>query len=189
MNAFDDPSEETQSNLALAQNTFKQWRAGELDKITALQRLAAAASQLEVTRAIWMETARQGVSRLSTRTERELLNFCELVKGIDNQKDYGVSLLDHVQKDALSSLEAGLALSKGQEREEPVAAVLQSCNFVLGIKAALLETLCIKTTIEASAAAEILVEELKKRLAVIKTLQARLQSEVVDTTGSAQDNS
>jgi len=188
MNAFDDPSEETHASLSLAQTTFKQWQAGELDKVTALQRLAAAASQLEVTRAIWMETARQGVSRLSTRTERELLNFCELVKGIDNQKDYGVSLLDHVQRDALSSLEAGLTLSKGQEREEPVASVLQSCNFVLAIKAALLESLCFKISIEDDNSHTLnQVEELKKRLAVVKTLQNRIKAAVTDTASGAED--
>ncbi|GEM_PF-719565 len=187
MNAFDDPSEETQLSLGLAQTSFSQWRAGELDKVTALQRLGSATSALEVTRAIWMETARQGVSRLTTRTERELLNFCELVKGIDNQKDYGVSLLDHVQKDALLSLEAGLALSQGPEREEPVASVLQSCGFVLAIKAALVEILCLKNTIEAGARADTHLEELKKRLAVIETLQKRLQSAVVDTTGAADN--
>jgi hypothetical protein len=106
MNAFDDPIEETQASLSIAQGAFKQWQAGEIEPVSCFAaHFSQAASQLEVTRAIWMETARQGVSRLSTRTERELLNFCELVKGIDNQKDYGVSLLEHVLRDALSSLD------------------------------------------------------------------------------------
>ncbi|MBP6744199.1 hypothetical protein KA344_03155 [bacterium] len=180
MNAFDDPIEETQASLSIAQGAFKQWQAGEIEPVVALLRISQAASQLEVTRAIWMETARQGVSRLSTRSERELLNFCELVKGIDNQKDYGVSLLEHVLRDALSSLESGLALSNGHEGEETVSSVLDSCTIVLAIKSALLETLSLKATIEANGQPTSQVEELKKRHAVVTSLQERLQAAVSD---------
>jgi hypothetical protein len=179
MNAFDDPIEETQASLSIAQEAFRQWQAGEIEPVIAAQRLSQAASQLEVTRAIWMETARQGVSRLSTRTERELLNFCELVKGIDNQKDYGVSLLEHVLRDALVSLEAGLAL-KGHEGEDTVSSVIDSCSIVLAIKSALLETLSLKATIEANGQSTSQVEELKKRHAVVKSLQERLQTAAKD---------
>lgn len=176
MNAFDDPIEETQASLSIAKEAFKQWQAGESEPAVALQRITQAASQLEVTRAIWMETARQGVSRLTTRTERELLNFCELVKGIDNQKDYGVSLLEHVLRDALLSLDAGLALAQSHDGEDTVSSVLDSCTIVLAIKSALLETLSLKATIEANGQPTSQVEELKKRHAVVTSLQERLQA-------------
>ncbi|CAN5237572.1 hypothetical protein BH11CYA1_BH11CYA1_42390 [soil metagenome] len=181
MNAFDDPIEETQASLSIAQEAFKQWQAGVIEPAVAMQRFSQAASQLEVTRAIWMETARQGVSRLSTREERELLNFCELVKAIDNQKDYGVSLLEHVLRDALSSLEAGLALTNGHDGEETVRSVIDSCSIVLAIKSALLETLSLKATIEANGQSTSQVEELKKRLAVVQSLQDRLKEAVSDS--------
>ena len=176
MNAFDDPIEETQASLSIAEEAFKQWQAGSIEPSVAVQRITQAASQIEVTRAIWMETARQAVSRLSTSQERELLNFCELVKGIDNQKDYGVSLLEHVLRDALTSLEAGLALSSGQDGEESVSSVIDSCSIVLAIKSALLETLALKATIEANGQPTSQVEELKKRHVVVKSLQDRLKS-------------
>jgi hypothetical protein len=176
MNAFDDPIEETEMSISLARNSFNAWKAGDLEQVTALQRIGQATGNLEVARAIWMETARQGISRLSTRLERELLNFCELVKGIDNQKDYGVSLLEHVQRDALSSLEAGLTLADGQDREEAVSVVISSCANVLAIKSALLETRALKATIEANGETTAYVEELKKRLAVIATLLSRLNA-------------
>lgn len=175
MNAFDDPIEETEMSVALARNSFNAWQAGDLEQVTALQRVGQAMGNLETARAIWMETARQGISRLSTRMERELLNFCELVKGIDNQKDYGVSLLEHVQRDAISSLEAGLSRADGQ-REEAVRVVMSSCANVLAIKSALLETRALKATIEANGESTPYVEELKKRLAVIASLLARLNT-------------
>jgi hypothetical protein len=71
-----------------------------------------------------------------------------------------------------------LALTHSHDGEDTVSSVLDSCAIVLAIKSALLETLSLKATIEANGQPTSQVEELKKRHAVVTSLQERLQAAV-----------
>jgi hypothetical protein len=112
------------------------------------------------------------MSRLSVSNERLLLSFCEFVKGVDSNKDYGINLLAHVQEDAILSLDAARELAARDQEE--VVALLASCRCLLGVKYALLETARLKATVENESANSNAIEELKKRGAVVKIMQSRM---------------
>lgn len=172
MNSFDAPLEEALALLQRAQTIFADWRGGNSTKEAAHSSLGEILSQLEMSRAIWMECARQDMSRLSVSNERLLLSFCEFVKGVDSNKDYGINLLAHVQEEAILSLDAALELAARDQEE--VVALLASCRCLLGVKYALLETARLKATVENESANSNTIEELKKRGAVVKIMQSRM---------------
>lgn len=172
MNSFDSPLEEANALLQRAQTSFAEWRSGNSTQIAAAQAMGALSAQLEMSRAILMEKARQDISRLSVSNERALLSFCEFVKGVDNHKDYGINLLAHVQEAANASLDAALELAARDQEE--VISLLATCRCLLGVKGALLEIATLKATVENETGNNALIEELKKRSAVVTIMQSRM---------------
>lgn len=172
MNLFDAPLDEAAALLLRAQTIYAAFCSGDSTKEAALASLSAVTTQLEMSRAIWMEGFRQDLGRLSVSSERQLLSFCELVKGVDNSKDFGINLLAHVQEEALTSLDQAMELA-AREREE-VVSLLTNCRILLAVKLALLETAIIKAMLEDETANASLIEELKKRCAVVTIFQSRM---------------